>query len=313
MDYVNNADMITQIINQYTIIFSSYFSQFLNWGKWLFYSFSTIWIVWFCLWQAFDKSSLAEAMPDFIKEFFLIGFFYTVMINAAPWLSSLVDTAQSMSQQLTHKSIDPASIIQQGLTVANQILAPIKNSGAMSLSIGASLIIITYLMTLASFIAVALNLAVTLLMTTFLIALSSLFLALGSFAFTRTIAQRLINAVIAYSLKLLALYLTIGAGSEIFGQLANNLPKDQVTTFDVYAWTIAGALLFWLTTFCLSKQLASLFNDSIPINQQSNTSANQSVLPIDALRAPSIAEVKFPVSNPAQAVSVPLKILKSRG
>lgn len=265
---VNNADLITNIINQYTAVFSSYFSQFLNWGKWLFYGFSTIAIVWLTLWRAFDQDAVAEAMPGFLKEFFLIAFFYTIMINAAPWLSSIVDTAQSMGQQLTHQSIDPASIIQQGLTIANQILAPVRNSSAMNLTLGATLIIITYLVTLAAFIAVALNLAVTLLMTTFFIALSSLFLAFGTFAFMRAVARRTLDTVIAYSFKLLSLYLIIYAGAGIFAQLANNLPQDQITTFDVYGWTIAAALLFWATAACLSKQVARLFIDAIQDNHQ---------------------------------------------
>ena len=258
-----NADLITYLINQYNTIFAGFFSQFLNWGNWLFYSFATIAIVWLCLWQAFEKSAVAPAMPEFLKEFFLIAFFYTIMTNAANWLSSIVDSTQTMGQQLTHQSIDPASIIQQGLTIANQILAPIKNSSAVNTGLGADLILIAYLITLTAFIAVALDLAVTLLTTTFFITVSGLFLAFGVFGFWRRVAQRTLDTVIGHSFKLLALYITIYAGSDVFIQLADNLPHDQVTTFDVYVWVIAAALLFWFTAFFLSKKVASLFFQAI--------------------------------------------------
>lgn len=259
MDPTIDADLFTTLINQYTAIFSSYFGQFLHWGQWLFYSFATIGIVWFCLWQAFDTHSAVDAMPGFLREFFLIGFFYTVMINAGTWLGSIVDTAQSMSQTLTHQQIDPASIIQQGMTIANQVLAPVKDSAAANLGIGATFIVITYLLVLASFIAVALNLSLTLLMTTFLISLSGLSLAFGSFATTRPIARKTLDVVTAYCVKLLALYLVVNAGAGIFVLLSQHLPTQPAATFDIYGWTIAAALLFCCTAYVLPRQAGRLF------------------------------------------------------
>lgn len=263
-----NADLITYLINQYTTIFSGFFSQFLSWGNGLFYSFTTMAIVWFCLWQAFEKPHVAAAMPEFLKEFFLIAFFYTIMINAAGWLSSIVDSTQSMGQQLTHQSIDPASVIQQGLTVANQILAPIKNLSAATTGLGTNLILLAYLSTLTAFIAVALDLAITLLTTTFFITVSSLFLAFSAFGFWRRVASRTLDMVVGHSFKLLTLYITIYAGNDVFMQIANNLPHDQVVSFDVYVWVAAAALLFWLTAFCLSKKVVGLFFQAMQIESR---------------------------------------------
>lgn len=258
MDINNNADLITQLINQYTEAFAGDYNQFLNWGNWLFYNFATIAIVWLCLWRAFDQSALTETMAGFLKEFFLIAFFYTVMIHAASWLSSIVDTAQAMGQQLTHQTIDPGSIIQQGLTIANQVLAPIKNSAGANLTIEATIIIVTYLLVLTGFIAVALNLAITLLITTFMISFAGFCLAFGSFSVTRGIARRCLDTLMSYSFKLLALYLVVNAGSGIFTELAAYLPKDQVISFDVYGWTIAATLLFWLTAHYIPNQVKKL-------------------------------------------------------
>jgi len=257
------ADLFTQLINQYIAVFASYFGQLLEWGKWLFYHFSVIAIVWLCLWRAFDNQSIVETMPDFLKEFFLISFFYTIMINAPAWLSSIVDTANSMGQSLTHQQSDPASIIQQGLTIANLILAPVKNSGAANLSIGAMLIMAAYWATLGAFIAVGLNLAITLLATTFFVSLSGLCLAFGTFSATRNIARRTLEMVIGSSFKLLALYIVIYAGAAIFTELANYLPTDKVSTFDVYGWTIAIVLLFCLASYRLPKLVMQLFDGGL--------------------------------------------------
>lgn len=300
---INGADIITVIINQYIEIFSGYYNPFLNWGKWLFFSFAVIALVWLCLWRAFDKQSVTDAMPGFLKEFFLMALFYTIMINAAPWLSSIVDTAQGMGQQLTHQQIDPASIIQQGLTIANQILAPSQNSGATALSMGTTLMSTAYLITLAAFIAVAINLAMTLLITTFFISLSGLCLAFGAFNFTRIVARRTLDTVVAYSFKLLTLYLVISAGSGIFIQLSNYLPHDNITSFDAYGWTIAAALLFCTAAYYLPRQVTRLFTNAFHEQTQATDCS--------ASPSPPLVDAKLALDHLIRYSPTPLHISKS--
>jgi type IV secretion system protein TrbL len=260
---MNNADLITSLINQYTHTFSGYYDAFLNWGKWLFFSFATISLVWLCLWRAFDKVSLLEAMPEFIKEFFLLAFFYTIMLNAGSWLSSIVDTAQSMGLQLTHQLADPASIIQEGISIANRIISPLKNSASGNTGLSSSLIQTCYLLTLATFISVAVYLAITLLTTTFWVSLSGFFLAFSAFSFSRSIARRALDHLLGYSVKLLALYCVINAGSGVFNLLADYLPQDQMISFDIYAWASACAALFGAAALWIPKYTSHLFFNSL--------------------------------------------------
>jgi type IV secretion system protein TrbL len=260
---MNNTDLLTDLINQYTQAFSSYYSSFLNWGKWLFFSFASISLVWLCIWRAFDKESLLEAMPGFLKEFFLLSFFYTIMLNGGSWLSSIVDTAQSMGLQLTQQLPDPASIIQEGISIANRVFLPLKNSASLNSGMSSMLIQICYLLILAAFITTATQLAITLLTTTFFISLSGIFLAFSAFSFSRSIARRTIDHLIAYSIKLLALYLVINAGAGIFKLLASYLPEEKMTSWDVYVWASASAALFGACALLIPKYTASLFFNSL--------------------------------------------------
>lgn len=257
----NNLDIFTVLINQYTQILSSDYQQFLIWGQWLFYGFATISIVWICLWRAFDHDSITDSMPLFLKEFFLIALFYTIMTHASSWLFSMVDSAQAMGEQLTHQQIDPGSIIQQGLTIANQVLIPLQYS-SVTQGFGSIVTLASYFLIFGSFLAVAINLAVTLLTTTFLISFSGLTLAFGCFNITRSYAKATLEQLTGYTFKLLSLYLMIYAGSSIFTQLANYLPKEKITSFDIYAWATATALLFSLLSYVIPKQIKTLFSNN---------------------------------------------------
>lgn len=123
-------NILTSTVNTYTEAFNSYLNQFLNWGEWLFFGFLVIALVWLCVWNAFDKNSMHESMPNFLREFFVITFFYSIMLNAGPWLNSMVQTAVSMGETISHERVDPSSIIEQGLTIANDIYAPSANDAS---------------------------------------------------------------------------------------------------------------------------------------------------------------------------------------
>lgn len=281
----NPNNLITSSVQLYENVFNSYLNQFLQWGEWLFYGFVIIAIVWLCLWKAFDQNSFQESMPSFLKEFFIIAFFYTIMINCGPWLGSIVDTATTMGATLAHGKVSPSNIIDSGIALGNNILTPSKNSGLFSMGIGMIVSAIAYLIILAAYISIALELALTLIITSFLISISALFLAFAAFPFTRTVARNTLDVVIANSFKLLALYAVIAAGQSVFYQIENIVPAGKITNFDIYGWIVAAALLFWLVSKNLPNQVAKIVSNVI----QETRGTDAAALAMSATRLAQVA------------------------
>jgi P-type conjugative transfer protein TrbL len=281
-----NADgIISSSVKIYENVFTGYLNQFLQWGEWLFYSFVIIAIVWLCLWKAFDQNSFQESLPSFLKEFFIVAFFYTIMINCGPWLGSIVSTATTMGSALTHTQVDPSNIITDGILLGNLILAPSKGSGILSLTIGIIIASISYIIVLAAFISIALDLALTLIITSFLISISALFLAFAAFPFTRTVARNTLDVVIANSFKLLALYAVIAAGQDVFYQIENIVPAGKISNFDIYGWIVAAAVLFWLVSKNLPNQVAKIVTNVI----QETRGTDAAALAMSATRLSQVA------------------------
>ncbi len=116
-------DILTRASTSYMQTFHHYGSQFAQWGQWLFVSLLTINMVWMCLWYAFDRHSFAESMPSFIKRFFSVAFFYTLMMNPS-WLMDVLRSAQGMGKALTHMPFDPSSKIL--INSLNKLIPVIK-------------------------------------------------------------------------------------------------------------------------------------------------------------------------------------------
>lgn len=271
---MSDAGILTTAVDFYANTFNGYLNQFLQWGEWLFYSCVTITIVWLCLWNAFDRNSFQESMPDFLKEFFVMALFYTIMLNAGQWLYSIVHTATSMGSTLSHHRVDPSSIITQGLAIANKIAKISASTSVLANFFGVLMLWGAFIVVFFSFASVALDLALTIITISFLISLAGLSLAFAAFSFTRAVARKTLDLVIANSMKLLALYAVVSAGSSVFERISSMLPDGkQVTTFDVYSWVVVAALLFWIVSRNLPAQVARIFSDVIQESRGTDAAA----------------------------------------
>jgi P-type conjugative transfer protein TrbL len=263
-------DIITTTINSYNKLFASYLTQFLQWGEWLFYSCLTISIVWLCLWKAFDHHSFQEAMPGFIKEFFIVAFFYTIMINAGPWLYSIVNTATLMGTTLAQQKVDPSSIIAQGFAIANALMAAANNTSFLVNIFGTLIASFSYVIILLVFFTVALDLAITIISNSILISIASMSLAFSAFSFTRSVARKTLDSIITNSMKLLVLYLVIASGNELMVKIAGLIPTDKITTLDTFGWVVVSCLLFGAVAKYIPKNISKIFTDIIQEIQKPN-------------------------------------------
>jgi P-type conjugative transfer protein TrbL len=285
--------LLTNTINQYITIFNGYLDQFLLWGKWLFYSLLTINVVWLALWYAFDRGSFTVTISDFIKRFFVIAFFYAIMINHG-WLIELLQGAHEMGKTLTGIPLDPASIIANGIVIANKVLIPAQKASLMDGGLGMLIVFVTWLVTAFSFIGVALNLSLTLIVTTALISAATFFLGFIALDASSQIARRTLNAVLENCVRLLGIYLAVGVGARAVTAIAAAI-RDK-PSFDEYIWIMAACLLFWVVAKKLPEQLARLIKISLRENSSIATdvalqAGTVSRLPVAADGALGLAKI----------------------
>lgn len=270
-DKAYNMDILTTAAQSYMTIFSGYVNQFLSWGQWLFFSLLVMNIVWMTLWNAFDRHAISQSMPAFIKQFFGIAFFYTIMMNPG-WLSQVLKTVQFMGSSLTHSPIDPSSIISEGMGIANKVIIPIEKSSLLTMGFGLMLIFIVYIVIMFVFISIALELALTLIITTALIAIATFFLGFSGFAGTTQIARQTLDVILANCVKLLGIYIVVAAGSQTIVAISSSIPTE-IVSFEPYGWIVSVTLLFWLLAKNLPNQLAKIVSGAIQESRGTDVAA----------------------------------------
>lgn len=289
------AGLLTTTVNLYAKEFFGYVHQFLQWGQEFFYVGLVITVVWLCLWNAFDKHGFQEAMPNFLKEFFVIALFYTIMLNAQVWLGSIVDTSSYMGKFLTKSAVDPSSIMSQGLAIAGKIAIIADNTSILTQFFGVLILFAAYALVFFAFATVALELSLVLILNYLLIGMSGFLLAFAVFPFTRSIARKTLDLVIANSIKLLVIYVVVAAGTSVFEMISKTLPSDpaaKVTNFDIYSWVVLASLLFWMLAKNIPMQVSRIFSDVI---QETHGASAAAV----GLTAMALARTAVPAINAA--------------
>lgn len=305
------SNIITQATNTYITIFQGYEATFIGWGQTLFFSLLIINLVWIGIWCAMDYGSLPEAFSAFLKKFFVTTVFYTIMLHPE-WLQSVMLGSDEMGRQLNGSTLDPSSIISQGIQIANLVIKPVNEMGLFDASIGLVIAAIVYVCVLYIFINIALEVALALIMTTALITVSCFFLGFGALEATSAIARQAIDTVIGYCMKLLGYYLVISAGTKTFSMMTN--PDVLPTTpdaleqggFDSYAWLVAVAWIFYLVAKNLPDQLARIVSGGI--QESRGVGAAAMALSVLKLAGQSMAAQK---GSPASVAGKALKSIAS--
>lgn len=262
-----------ELITQYLTSFSGYINPLLYWGHWLFLSLLIINLVWMALWHAFDQNSFSEAMPVFLRKFFVISIFYTIMIHP-DWLTQLLQTAEFMGGTLSKISLTPQAIITSGIHLTNKIMLPLAGGNLLTGGAGFIIALLVSLLVLFVFLSVTLDLLSILITTTFLISMASFFL--GLVPQSERVARQTLNKILSNCMKLFGLYLVIAIGLHGMKRLNAMIPT-QYTQLDPYVWIAAIVLLFWILTKQLPRHLSDImsgFIEKMSVGAHSTSLAN---------------------------------------
>ena len=256
----SNSEIVTTTTQLYMDAFAGMYGDFLRWGMYLFLSLVVINCAWLFLWNAFDKQTLTHGISSFVKKYFVMLLFFTVMTHPN-WLISMLETAIYMGKRTSGIAVDPSSIIAAGISVANLAMKPFLNSSLLMSFPGAFVSIVTAGVVIYFYFKIAWDLAVALITCTALISLSSFFLGFAGLGATSDIAKRTIETILAHCVQILGIYIIVGVGSKAAHFVAEMIP-DKVTTFDPYLWVIAISGLFYGLARHLPHQLARIITGS---------------------------------------------------
>ncbi len=241
-------DVLDQITNEYLVKFQAIFGMIFQTAQHLFFYFAVIEIAVIAIFYTLNRESLGDMAAELIKKGLIIGVFLTAMNNAGTWFPMIINFFIDLGAQSAGvKSLDPSSIVSQGLSISDGILVAINFWGFLSNPLGVLLGGVSCIAIPLFYGLIAAELAITLIESYCLIALSPLFMAFGANKLTHAYAMNYLNSAVSLGVKLMVLYIIIGVGSTLgkdWAQIAKIAADNhQISGF---IGIVVAALIYFL-------------------------------------------------------------------
>lgn len=209
-----------------------------------------------------DTKSLIAALANKILG---VGFFYALLLFAPTWIPAIMNSFRDAGQAVGGLSvISPSAVFAQGLKFVLLIFKSVSDLdlwdavGVVLAAIPAAVFIII------AFVVVAGQLLVTLIESYFVISAAAIFLGFGGSRWTQDFVQKYIGYSISVGVKLMFIYLLIGASSTLFDGWAAKLTSATAgLQFIANAYVVmGGAALFAFLAWMIPSLASSAMSGS---------------------------------------------------
>ncbi|TCK31785.1 type IV secretion system protein TrbL [Paraburkholderia sp. BL8N3] len=224
----------------------------------LFWALAAVDFGWTCITYIIEKNDIADMLGSLVRKVMTITFFFALLKMSDTWIPMIINSFTQIGQDAggSGASATPDQIVTTGWSTALGMFQALSNKGmtekiAMALPITA-LSMLCFL----AFLFVAVQLLVTLIETYIAIGGGIIMLGFGGSRWTTDMASKYMQYAVATGVKLMVIYLIVGAGQTLFDQNAmidaNALLKSCMTAMGagfVYAYlafqvpSIASAMM----------------------------------------------------------------------
>lgn len=206
-----------------------------------------------------EKDDTRSFIAAMVSKILGVGFFYALLQFAPTWIPALMNSFRDAGATVGGAGVlSPSAVFAQGLKFVIIIFKSISDLdmweavGVVLAALPAAVFIII------AFVVVAGQLLVTLIESYFVISAAVIFLGFGGSRWTQDFVQKYLGYAIAVGVKLMTIYLLIGASSTLFNGWADKLTSaTSGLQFIINAWVVMGGAAFFAFLAWMIPSMAS--------------------------------------------------------
>lgn len=243
----------------------SWFDPLYNFGLRLFRLLAAIEIAWCGIIWALEKQDMSSLVGSLLKKIIGLNMFYALILYANVWIPAIINSFAIAGQTASGTSgLSPSDITTRGLDCAFRIFDAVSFLGldlANSVVIGLTCLVLGVVIAL-TFGVIACQLLVALVESYFVLSAGVIFLGFGGSRWTNDFVQKYIGYAVATGVKLMMMYLIIGAADSIsagWPAMLNESAGNQAvlqTSLVVMVGSMMLAFLSWQIPALASSMLA---------------------------------------------------------
>lgn len=256
--------ILNDITQQYQVATVGWYNYLFPIANHLFGMLAVIEIAWSGICWAIEKQDMSSLWVEFLKRILFIGFFYAILLHAHTWIPAIIKSFMMIGSGASHiQKLDPSSIFEQGISIANSVLVPLEKKNLFTAGFAYIIGSATALIVALSFAVIAGELVVTLVESYLVVGAGVLFLGLGSSRWTTSFTTKFLNYSISVGCKLFFLYLIIGVGANMAQHWGQLIVEGGLTNMTPFLEVMGGSLVFVFIAWSVPHKAASLMGGTV--------------------------------------------------
>lgn len=253
--------ILNEITQQYHNATSGWYSYLFPIASHLFGLLAIIELAWSGIWWALEKSDVSSLWTELLKKILVIGFFYTIMLNAQSWIPAIIQSFEQAGSGASHfNSLYPTDVLDQGISLASALFIPLQKAGWTDVgNIGGWLIGgLVAIVILLAFAVIAALLVVTLVESYIVVGAGVLMLGFSGSRWTTQFASNYLSYAVSVGTKLFVLFLVVGVGASVSSHWASILPTEGLKNFTPLLEVLGGSVVFMMIALSVPTKAASI-------------------------------------------------------
>lgn len=210
----------------------------------LFWKLALLDFLWTTISWVMEKQELPDLLHGLARKIFTLGFFFALLQFSGEWIPAIIDSLRSIGENVGNVKATPDGILFKGFEVATGMFKLINKLGVsekLALAIPVAMLAVVIFLAYAF---VAATLLITLIESYIAIGAGVILLGFGGSRWTTEFATKYLQFAFGTGMKLMVIYLVVGAGQTIVNGMqidSNNLVQSMFVmlgTVFVYAYLV---------------------------------------------------------------------------
>jgi type IV secretion system protein TrbL len=255
------------VADGFKTVSKSWFDPLHEFGLRLFRLLAAIEIAWCAILWALEKQDMPSLFGALLKKIIGLNMFYALILFADTWIPAIINSFAIAGQTASGTSgLSPSDIITRGLDCAFRIFDAVSFLGldvANTVVVGLTCLVLAVVIAL-TFAVIACQLLVALVESYFVLSAGVIFLGFGGSRWTNDFVQKYLGYAVATGVKLMMMYLIIGAANSISASWPDmlNASADNQAVLQTSLVVLIGSMMLAFLSWQIPALAASMLAGS---------------------------------------------------
>lgn len=266
----NSVNGPSSILDEYKGLQNTWITKLLGAAQRLFFLLAGIEVAWSFTLLAIEKADFQALTASIVRKIMWIGIFYAILLygvtpGGGGWIPAIIDSFHILGQNASSVGpLGPDAIVGFGVNVAIDLLASLKVANFLTAFATSMALVFCAVVIFIAYLAIAIQFVVAMVESYLVIGAGVIFLGFGGSRWTAAYVERYIAYAVSVGMKILVLYLLIGAGMTLsagWQQVAQNAassPDPARTGFDLAAAAVMFLCVCWMSPKISSAMLGGV-------------------------------------------------------